>query len=201
MRPVLTFRRPTLLAMDYPYDRPARKPPKIRSEDTWEEVRRGWERGETAASLALRYDVGLANLWRRRAAEGWRRLRAGDPEPEPVEGWDNRARRAMDAFRTRRDETRLLAEKQAEAMQGGPLHEVPLWHAGFVLEWRAERLGPEVAAADRDYMRKHAWADEFWDQDGRLRHLVRLDEITLEANREAWREDEGIPPGKAEGWP
>ena len=107
----------------------------------------------------------------------------------------------MGAFRARRDETRLLAEKLAEAMQGGPLHEVPLWHAGFVLAWRAERLGPEMAAADRDYMRKHAWADEFWDQDGRLRHLVRLDQITLAANREAWREDEGIPLGKAEGWP
>ncbi|MFT4956250.1 MAG: hypothetical protein ACI8U3_002655 [Brevundimonas sp.] len=191
--------------MHDPYDRPARKPPKIRSEDTWAEVRRGWEQGETAASLAQRYDVGLANLWRRRASEGWRRLRAGDPEPEPVEGWDSRARRAMGAFRARRDETRLLAEKLAEklaeAMQGGPLHEVPLWHAGFVLEWRADRLAPEVAAADRDYMRKHAWTDEFWDQDGRLRPLFRLDEITLEANREAWREDEGIPPGKAEDWP
>jgi hypothetical protein len=43
---------------------------KLRSEETWAEVRRGWERGETGASLARRYDVGLANLWRRRAAEG-----------------------------------------------------------------------------------------------------------------------------------
>ncbi len=191
----MTQGRRTLPGMD------DRKPPKIRSEDTWDQVRRAWERGETGASLALRYDVGLANLWRRRAAEGWRRLRAEDPEPEPAEGWERRARRAMDTFRARRDETRMLAEKLAEAMQGGPLHEVPLWHAGFVLDWRAERLGAEAAAADRDYMRKHAWADEFWDQDGRLRHLVRLDEITLEANRDAWREDEGIPPGKAEDWP
>ncbi|MEH6664094.1 MAG: hypothetical protein V7678_04535 [Brevundimonas sp.] len=178
-----------------------RKPPKIRSEDTWAEVRRGWERGETGAALAQRYDVGLANLWRRRASEGWRRLRPEDPEPEPVEGWDKRARRALEAFRVRRDETRLLAEKLAEAMQGGPLHEVPLWHAGFVLAWRAERLGPEATAADRDYMRRLPWADAFWDEEGRLRPLFRLDEITLEANREEWREDEGIPPGKAEDWP
>ena len=35
---------------------------KIRDEDTWAEVRRGWEQGETGASLARRYDVGLANL-------------------------------------------------------------------------------------------------------------------------------------------
>lgn len=40
---------------------------KIRDEDTWAEIRRGWEQGETGASLARRYDVGLANLWRRRA--------------------------------------------------------------------------------------------------------------------------------------
>ncbi len=178
-----------------------RRLPKIRCEDTWAEVRRGWESGETGASLALRYDVGLANLWRRRAAEGWRRRRPEDPAPEPVEGWDKRARRALDAFLIRRDETRLLAVKLAEAMQGGPLHEVPLWHVGFVLDWRAERLGAEVAAADRDYMRKHPWTDAFWREDGGLRHLHMLDEVTLEANRAEWREDHGIPAGKAEDWP
>ncbi|MBA4001670.1 MAG: hypothetical protein C0461_13875 [Brevundimonas sp.] len=184
-----------------PYDMPERKPPKIRCEDTWAEIRRGWERGETGASLAQRYDVGLANLWQRRASEGWRRRRPGDPEPEPVEGWDKRAKRAMEAFLYQREETRRLALKLAEAMQGGPLDDVPLWHAGFVLDWRAERLGPEVAAADRDYMRKHDWTEAFWDEHGRLRHVVMLDQVTLDANREEWREDQGIPPGKAEGWP
>ncbi len=185
----------------YPARMYERKPHKIRCEDTWAEIRRGWERGETGASLAQRYDVGLANLWRRRASEGWRRGRPEDPAPEPVEGWDKRAQRALDAFLIRREETRLLAVKLAEAMLGGALHEVPLWHAGFVLDWRATRLGPEIAAADRDYMRKHAWTEAFWREDGGLKHLHALDVITLDANREAWREDHGIPPGKAENYP
>ena len=52
---------------------------KYRSDETWAEVRRAWEQGETGASLAKRYDVGLANLWRRRAAEGWERRKERDP--------------------------------------------------------------------------------------------------------------------------
>ena len=75
--------------------------PKIRGPETWSEIRRAWERGETAASLALRYDVGLANLWRRRAAEGWRRLRGEDPAPEPLEGWARFAVNEREAFEGR----------------------------------------------------------------------------------------------------
>ena len=52
---------------------------KLRSDETWAEVRRAWEAGETAALLARRYDVGLDNLWRRRASEGWERRRGADP--------------------------------------------------------------------------------------------------------------------------
>lgn len=175
---------------------------KVRTAETWDEVRRGWERGETAASLALRYDVGLANLWRRRSAEGWRRLRPHDPAPEPVEGWDRHAMQAMEAFEARREETRLLAQALAEAMQGGPLARVPLWHAGFVLAGRAERLGPEVAAKDRaDIVDRGAWTEAFWDEDGALKPVALLDAATLQANRAAWREDAGLPEGAAEDWP
>ena len=71
---------------------------KIRSQQTWNEIRRAWERGETGASLALRYDGGLSNLWRRRAAEGWRRLRGEDPAPEPLEGWARFAVTEREAF-------------------------------------------------------------------------------------------------------
>lgn len=178
------------------------QPRKIRCEDTWAEVRRAWERGETGASLARRYDVGLANLWRRRASEGWRRRLADEPASvEPLEGWERHARRRLEEFELRREETRMLAVKLAEAMDGGPLEGVPLWHVGFVLAWRAERAGAEAAARDRAWMERHEWAGAFWDAAGRLHAVEHLDDVTLEANREAWREDAGLPEGEAEIWP
>lgn len=179
------------------------RPRKLRSEDTWDEVRRAWEAGETGASLALRYDVGLANLWRRRASEGWRRRREADPRPEPLEGWDRYARRKLDEFEVRLEETRLLAGKLAEAMTaGGPLEGVPLWHVGYVLAWREERLGAETAKADRNWMTgRHEWARSFWRADGGLKAVGYLDAATLEANRAEWREDAGLPDGVAESWP
>lgn len=174
---------------------------KIRDRETWDEVRRAWERGETGASLARRYDVGLANLWRRRAAEGWERRRGPDPVPEPPEGWDRYARGRMEAFQLRRDETRAVAVKLAEAMAGGPLEGVPLWHAGFVLAWRAEHLGAETAARDREGAGKHGWTGRFWTTAGWMRELEVLDAITLEANRDAWRDEARLPDGRAEDWP
>ena len=179
-------------------DLPCRK---IRSEETWRAVRRAWEGGETGASLARRFDVGLANLWRRRASEGWERGRDEDPVPEPAEGWEAFARRRMGAFELRLEETRLLAVKLAEAMAGGPLEGVPLWHVGWVLCWRAEHLGAETAARDREWMGRHGWAGKFWDADGQLHNAGYLDGVTLMANRAAWRADMGLPDGAAEGWP
>lgn len=175
---------------------------KIRSDDTWAEVRRAWEGGETGASLARRYDVGLANLWRRRASEGWRRQDGeNDPAPEPLEGWDRHARRKMEAFEMRLAETRAVAVNLAEAMAGGELDRVPLWHVGFVLTWRAERLGPERAAADREWMATRTWAGAFWNASGRLAHIEDLDAMTLDANRDTWREEMGLPEGVADDWP
>lgn len=175
---------------------------KLRSEETWAEVRRGWERGETGASLARRYDVGLANLWRRRASENWRRRDGeNDPAPEPLEGWDRYARRRLDEYQVRVEETRMLAESLAGAMTGGPLKGVPLWHVAFVLRWRAERLGPETAAEDRAYLEQYPWTAGFWNSDGRLAALEDLDAMVLDANREQWREEMGLPVGAAEGVP
>ena len=194
-RPFLTHRRPILPGMD---EGPTRK---LRSHETWRAVRRAWEAGETGASLARRFDVGLANLWRRRASEGWERGREADPDPEPPEGWERYAQRKQGEFELRLEEARLLATKLAEAMAGGGLEGVPLWHVGFVLAWRAEHLGAETAARDRDWMRRYGWSGAFWDADGRLWNVGYLDAVTLEANRAEWREDMGLPEGAAEGWP
>ena len=174
---------------------------KLRSEDTWRAVRRAWEAGETGASLAQRYDVGLANLWRRRASEGWKRHETADPDPEPPEGWDRYAQRKQAEFEYQLEETRLLAAKLAGAMQGGPLEQVPVWHLGFVLEWRAENLTPETAARDRAWAVRHSWTAAFWSETGWLHPMSYLDEVTLLANRDAWREDARLPPGAAASWP
>lgn len=175
---------------------------KIRPEAVWAEVRKAWEGGETARSVAKRYDVGLHALWKRREAEGWRR-----PDPrfgpvEPADGWDAHAERQMAAFELRREEARMLAKVLAEAMAGGPLDTVPLWHVGFVLAWRAERLSPEAAARDRAWAEaKPGWVRALWDEAGRLKPVATMDALTLRANREAWREDAGLPDGAAAGWP
>jgi hypothetical protein len=86
-------------------------------------------------------------------------------------------------------------------MRGEPLAQVPVWHLGFVLEWRAENLPPDQAARDREWALSHGWTAAFWSDTGWLHPLSYLDEVTLQANRDDWREDAGLPPGVAEAWP
>lgn len=175
---------------------------KIRGEDTWERVRREWEAGETGASLAKRYDVGLANLWRRRASENWERRPEPDPVPEPSQGWEAFGREKLALFEYHLKDARMLAEVLAAAMNGGPLKGVPIWHLGFMLHWRAERLGPEAMKADRAYLEPHEWTHQFWNEDGTLASNVGwMDAMTLMANRAEWREDYGIPDGVIEWFP
>lgn len=176
---------------------------KFRSDETWAQVRRGWESGETGAALALRFDVGLANLWRRRAAEGWSRDRPEDPNPEPVEGWDRWAQRRMETWEAEMAAQRELATDLVAAMRGGPMEEAPLWHLGFLYAFRAERLGSEVAAADRARAveKDQPWVEAFWHAEGRLRPQGTLDLAVQRLNREAWRKQVGLPEGAAEGWP
>lgn len=176
---------------------------KIRSEDTWGEVRRAWEGGETGASLARRYGVGLANLWRRRASENWRRPVRPDPAPEPIEGWDRWGQRKRDAFELALADARSVALTLVAGMRAeGPPEGVPLWHVGFVLAWRAEHLGPETAAKDRAWVTgKAPWAAKFWDDAGRLWDGEHLDWLTASENRDAWREEIGLPEGAAKHLP
>jgi hypothetical protein len=179
--------------------------PKIRSEETWAEVRRAWEAGETAASAAERYDVGLANLWRRRASERWRRgpgMRGDcDPSPIPPEGWDRHGERKLEAFVAQRDDARELARDMLRMMDGGPMETAPMWHVTFLYRWRADHLGAEVEALDRTRAEGRPWAEAFWDDEGRLRPLWVLDEEMLRLHRAEWRGQMGLPDGEAEGVP
>ncbi|GAA0618271.1 hypothetical protein GCM10009422_12030 [Brevundimonas kwangchunensis] len=174
---------------------------KIRSDETWERVRREWEAGATGSSLAARYDVGLSNLWRRRQSENWVRRPEPERAPEPVEGWERYGRDRLAAFEQQLEETRTLAVTLAAAMNGGSLKGVPVWHVGFVLDWRAQRLDAEAQAADRAYLEPHEWTHAFWHEDGSLASVKRMDMLTLQANRDDWREDNGIPEGVVEWWP
>ena len=174
---------------------------KFRDDETWERVRRAWEGGETAASCARRFDVGLANLWRRRAAEGWERDRPEDPTPEPVEGWERYAQDQVDWFERRLRDGRALARNLAQSMAGGPVEDVPLWHLGFVLAWRAEHLGAEVAAGDRERNREQPWASAIWGEGGAMKMLATMDRGIVVLHREEWRKEAGLPEGVAVLWP
>ena len=179
---------------------PRWKEPKIRSEETWAEIRRAWEGGETGASVARRYDVGLANLWRRRASEGWERDRGEDPVPEPVEGWDRYARDRLEDWETQLEATRALALDLISALESGPMTG-SVWHLGWLYRMRAERLGPETAAADREAAKDRPWAGLFWKPDGTLWRQGRLDDASLTLWREDWRRQAGLPDGVAERVP
>lgn len=175
---------------------------KIRPDAVWAEVRKAWEGGETARSVAKRYDVVVHTLWKRREAEGWKR-----PDPrfgpvEPADGWDAHAERKLAAWEQERDEARAVAAALAEAMAGGSIETVPKWHAGFVLDWRARYLTPETAARDREWAAgRGGWLAGFWDEQGRLKPLDQLDRVTMAANRDEWREHAGLPEWAAETWP
>ena len=119
-----------------------------------------------------------------------------------MEGWRRYAERKLAEFEFQLGETRRVAVKLAEAMAGGSLQQVPLWHLGFVLDWRAEHLTAETAARDRDWARRYGWTQEMWNEEtGRLYPLPWLDNITLRANAATFREDIGLPEGVEENWP
>jgi hypothetical protein len=174
---------------------------KIRPEAVWAEARKAWEGGETARSVAKRYDVGVPALWKRREAEGWKRpdLRFGPVEP--AEGWDAFAARAWDDFEARLRDERDLAGALVAAMVGKRPENVPLWHLPFVLHWRAGHLEAEVAADDRDRNGDQDWAGVVWDAEGKMGTVAPMTLAMARLNRAAWREQHGLPEGAAEGWP
>ena len=60
---------------------------KYRGPETWARVRQAYVAGESAPSVARRFDVGLANLRRRAMAEGWtRKTYARQIDLKPIRG-------------------------------------------------------------------------------------------------------------------
>ncbi len=175
---------------------------KIRPEAVWAAARKAWEGGETARSVAKRYDVGVPALWKRREAEGWRR-----PDPrygpvEPAEGWSAWATRKYDEFDARLAAERDVAMALAAGMVGKRPGTAPLWHIPFIMHWRAEHLGAEIAAEDRERNKGQDWAAAVWDAEGKMIDGVRPMTLALiRLLRAEWREEMGLPDGVEEDWP
>lgn len=87
----------------------------------------GRDGGVAGAALRQSHAIwGLANLWRRRASESWERVKAEDPTPEPVEGWQRHAQKTLDQFQRRLQAERELALDLWAAMKGGPWEDLPV---------------------------------------------------------------------------
>ena len=179
-------------------DAPTRR--KIRPEAVWAEARKAWEGGETARSVAKRYDVGVPALWKRREAEGWARPEPRQGPVEPAEGWEAFAHDKRRTFEIELEATRELALDLVRVLRGGPIGEAPVWHVGFIYRQRAETLGPEAAAGDRERARAHPWGEAFWNEDGTLKPQWVLDDETIRLHAGLWREHAGLPPGVAIGF-
>lgn len=174
---------------------------RVTPEAVWAEARKAWEGGETARIVARRYDVGVPALWKRREAEGWKRPETRSGVVEPAEGWDAVAERRMTRFLNDLETQRDLALGLLAALEGGRPEALSAWHLGFYYRWRAERLGPEVAAADRARVGDQDWAGAVWDTDGRLRTADVSDRALLGLFRDDWRRAARLPDGAAEDWP
>ncbi|MFJ6023297.1 hypothetical protein ACIQC9_01700 [Brevundimonas sp. NPDC092305] len=72
---------------------------KYRGPETWKRVREAYVAGESAPSVARRFDVGLANLRRRAMAEGWtRKVIAKRLDLKPLRGGADDPAHALMSF-------------------------------------------------------------------------------------------------------
>lgn len=177
--------------------RPRRRTP----EAVWAEVRKAWEGGETARSVARRYGVGVPALWKRREAEAWTRPDPSGQPIEPAEGWDSHVQDRLSAFLADLETQRELALALMAALEGGRPDDLAAWHLGFYFRWRAGRLGPEVARADFQRLAERPWAGAVWEANGRLKAARTSDLALIRLYREDWRRLLGLPDGAAPNLP
>ena len=135
---------------------------KYRGPETWARVREAYVAGESAPSVARRFDVGLSNLRRRAMAEGWTRSRIAEQlDLKPVRGGSAPAPSALAPL--------VLLETQPE-----PPWIDPELAAGRALR-RVTRLVSEGRAAEARALAKSVeamerlWAGEFLRADTRRR--------------------------------
>ncbi len=106
-----------------------------------------------------------------KAAEVLGRLaEAAPPAPEPLTPDEDAARET--AAKTAWEALNERIEQRAAALAWELLSDrgtSSANHGHFALHWRAEVLGPEVAAADRLRAEDGGWARRYWDEEGRLR--------------------------------
>lgn len=174
---------------------------RVTPDAVWAEVRKAWEGGETARSVAKRYDVGVPALWKRREAEGWKRPDPRSGPIEPAQGWEVAASDRLNRFLADLEAQRELALGLLAVLEGGRPEDLPVWQLGFYYRWRAGRLGPEAAAADRERVGDQPWAGAVWDEDGRLKPQAQADLSLMRQFREDWRRAVGLPDGVAQDWP
>jgi hypothetical protein len=133
---------------------------KYRGPETWARVRERYLAGEPAPALAIEFDVGLGNLRRRAAEEGWTRQHHARFSEPPNVRWapkpgERLSRREMTVKRFKETWPELWGEMEdiagecaLDALGAHPEDAAPM--CDWAYRWRAETFGPDCAAADRE---------------------------------------------------
>ena len=117
---------------------------KYRGPETWARVRQAYVAGESAPSVARRFDVGYANLRRRARLEGWTRKAIAERlDLKPLRGGADDPRAALEAL-TDLDtlpETPSISPREA-------LAKAVRRAAWLISEGKAAEAGPLLRAAE-----------------------------------------------------
>lgn len=139
-----------------------------------------------------------------KAAEAFGRMTEGDIDPPdrpaPLSPEQDAAREA--AGKAAWDEMNAEIERRAEVLARALLTDTGSSssnHAYFALRWRAEILGPEVAAQDRRHAEAGGWARRYWDEEGRLRPREEISHGLWETMKGTARQALGLPGARPGG--